>query len=151
MKQTNQAKHRIYTTAFASVYPHYVQKAEKKGRTRDEVDEVIRWLTGYTPGAQVVLRTLQKYGMVLSDGGGIALTAEDDDFNEHKWTDADVRLHPDGSNSRAFDQTPGATPVSVTDFAVIDTGPRIQETWDCVRTDVSLEPGEAPLFSNGFE
>lgn len=42
------AKHRIYTTSFASVYPHYVQKAEKKGRTKAEVDEIIRWLTGYT-------------------------------------------------------------------------------------------------------
>lgn len=41
-------KHRIYTTSFASVYPHYVTKAEKKGRTREEVDEIIRWLTGYT-------------------------------------------------------------------------------------------------------
>ncbi len=41
-------KHRIYTTSFASVYPHYVAKAEKKGRTRQEVDEIIRWLTGYT-------------------------------------------------------------------------------------------------------
>jgi hypothetical protein len=40
--------HRIYSTSFASVYPHYVAKAEKKGRTRDEVNEVIRWLTGYT-------------------------------------------------------------------------------------------------------
>jgi hypothetical protein len=40
-------KHRIYTTSFASVYPHYLAKAEKKGRTRSEVDEVIRWLTGY--------------------------------------------------------------------------------------------------------
>ena len=38
---------RIYTTSFASVYPHYVAKAERKGRTREEVDEVIRWLTGY--------------------------------------------------------------------------------------------------------
>jgi hypothetical protein len=41
-------KHRIYTTSFASVYPHYVTKAEKKGRTKAEVDEIIRWLTGYT-------------------------------------------------------------------------------------------------------
>jgi hypothetical protein len=41
-------KHRIYTMAFASVYPLYVTKAEKKGRTKAEVDEVIRWLTGYT-------------------------------------------------------------------------------------------------------
>lgn len=40
-------KHRIYTTSFASVYPHYVAKAEKKGRTRAEVDQIIRWLTGY--------------------------------------------------------------------------------------------------------
>jgi hypothetical protein len=42
------AGHRIYSTSFASVYPHYVTKAEKKGRTKEEVDEVIRWLTGYT-------------------------------------------------------------------------------------------------------
>ncbi len=42
------AKHRIYTTSFASVYPHYVNKAEKKGRTKAEVDEVVRWLTGYS-------------------------------------------------------------------------------------------------------
>ena len=41
-------KHRIYTTSFASVYPHYVHKAEAKGRTRQEVDEVICWLTGYS-------------------------------------------------------------------------------------------------------
>jgi len=41
------AKHRIYTTSFASVYPLYVAKAEKKGRTKAEVDEVVRWLTGY--------------------------------------------------------------------------------------------------------
>lgn len=40
--------HRIYTTSFASVYPHYVTKAEKKGRTKADVDEVIRWLTGYS-------------------------------------------------------------------------------------------------------
>ena len=41
-------KHRIYTTSFASVYPHYVAKAEKKGRSKAEVDEIIRWLTGYS-------------------------------------------------------------------------------------------------------
>ena len=40
-------KHRIFSTAFASVYPHYVQKAEKKGRTKYEVDEIICCLTGY--------------------------------------------------------------------------------------------------------
>ena len=41
--------HRIFKTSFASVYPHYVQKAEKKGRNKKEVDEVICWLTGYSP------------------------------------------------------------------------------------------------------
>lgn len=41
-------KHRIYTMSFASVYPHYVTKAERKGRTKSEVDEIIRWLTGYS-------------------------------------------------------------------------------------------------------
>ncbi len=40
------ATHRIYRMSFSSVYPAYVAKAEKKGRTRAEVDEVIRWLTG---------------------------------------------------------------------------------------------------------
>ena len=42
-------KHRIFTTSFASVYPLYVAKAERKGRTRAEVDTVILWLTGYSP------------------------------------------------------------------------------------------------------
>jgi hypothetical protein len=42
------AKHRIYGMSVASVYPMYVAKAEKKGRTKAEVDEVIRWLTGYS-------------------------------------------------------------------------------------------------------
>lgn len=41
------AKAQIYTMIFASVYPLYVRKAERKGRTREEVDEIIRWLTGY--------------------------------------------------------------------------------------------------------
>jgi hypothetical protein len=40
-------KHRIYTMTFARVYPEYVAKAERKGRTKAEVDEIIRWLTGY--------------------------------------------------------------------------------------------------------
>lgn len=42
------AKHRIYTMSVASVYPLYIEKAEKKGRTKTEVDEIICWLTGYT-------------------------------------------------------------------------------------------------------
>lgn len=42
------AEHRIFTMSVASVYPHYVTKAEKKNRTKAEVDEIFRWLTGYS-------------------------------------------------------------------------------------------------------
>ena len=41
-------KHRVYTMSFASIYPLYITKAEKKGRAKAEVDEIIHWLTGYT-------------------------------------------------------------------------------------------------------
>ncbi|QSB28118.1 DUF2200 domain-containing protein [Flavobacterium sp. CLA17] len=44
-------KHRIFTASFASVYPHYISKAEKKGRTKEEVDTIIYWLTGYNQQA----------------------------------------------------------------------------------------------------
>lgn len=53
-------KHRIYTTSFASVYPHYIAKAEKKGRTKNEVDKIICWLTGYSLkelNAQIKIQT----------------------------------------------------------------------------------------------
>ncbi len=40
--------HRVYTMSFARVYPLYITKVEKKGRTKEEVDTIIRWLTGYT-------------------------------------------------------------------------------------------------------
>lgn len=52
------AGHRIYTTPFASVYPLYVAKAERKGRTQAEVDEILRWLTGYTSAelARLILK-----------------------------------------------------------------------------------------------
>ena len=46
MTATATTRHRIFTTSFASVYPHYVAKAERKGRTKAEVDEIILWLTG---------------------------------------------------------------------------------------------------------
>jgi len=44
----NKSNHRIFGMQFAKVYPLYVQKAERKNRTKEEVDQVIRWLTGYT-------------------------------------------------------------------------------------------------------
>lgn len=43
----NSHNERVYKMSFAGVYPHYIQKAEKKGRTKAEVDEIIFWLTGY--------------------------------------------------------------------------------------------------------
>lgn len=46
---------RVYRMPFASVYPHYITKAEKKGRTKEEVDQIIFWLTGYDQ------KTLQKH------------------------------------------------------------------------------------------
>ena len=44
-------QHRIYSISVASVYPHYIAKAEKKGRTKAEVDEIFRWLTGFSQAA----------------------------------------------------------------------------------------------------
>jgi hypothetical protein len=47
-------KHRIFSTAFSSVYPLYIKKVEKKGRVKEEVDTVVRWLTGYDePGLRM--------------------------------------------------------------------------------------------------
>jgi len=48
MQASDKTKHRIYTLAFARVYPEYVAKAERKGRSKAEVDEIIRWLMGYS-------------------------------------------------------------------------------------------------------
>ena len=52
-------KHRIFTTSFGSVYAIYVTKAERKGRTRAEVDEILRWLTGYSD-AEIAARIADK-------------------------------------------------------------------------------------------
>jgi hypothetical protein len=52
------AKHRIFSVPVANVYPYYIAKAERKGRTKAEVDEIICWLTGYTPkGLEKLLKT----------------------------------------------------------------------------------------------
>jgi hypothetical protein len=56
--------HRIFTTSVASVYPHYVNKVEKKGRTRDELDRVIEWLTGFD---QAQLRQHLDRGTTFAD------------------------------------------------------------------------------------
>jgi hypothetical protein len=61
--------HRIFTTSVASVYPHYVAKAERKGRTQAEVDEVIEWLTGFDDAA---LRRHLDEGTTFEDFFGAA-------------------------------------------------------------------------------
>ena len=100
-------------------------------------------LAGYNAASQVILRTMQRYGIVLSDGGNIALTFESDRHTTAKWAGLGLDAHVfwDGSAGNR-------TPVQVGDFTVLDTGPRIGETFDCVRS--SVLPGES-IFSNGFE
>lgn len=71
-------------------------------------------------GARVVARAMQQYGMVLADGGNVALTAQSDRFTTGKW---DGLLEP-----RDLDT------IQPTDFEVIDTGAPIELTYDCVRT-----------------
>jgi serine/threonine-protein kinase len=94
----------------------------------------------YSPAAQVILRTMQHYGIVLADGGNIALTAESDLFTTHSWAEL-------GINSRTFDtEVPGAI-VKVQDFAVLDTGPRIVETYDCVRNPDPPPVGGTPTIA----
>lgn len=61
-------KHRIYTISVASVYPFYVAKAEKKGRSKSEVDEIIRWLTGYSKvGLDAELSKLTDFETFFTD------------------------------------------------------------------------------------
>ena len=100
-------------------------------------------MAGYNAAAQVLLRTMQRYGIVLADGGNIALTFESDRHTTATWDGL-------GIDSRTFwDGSPGnRTPVLVSDFTVLDTGPRIGETYDCVRS--SVVPGDG-VFRNGFE
>lgn len=61
-------KHKIYTMSFASVYPLYISKAEKKGRTKLEVDKIIRWLTGYSQeGLEVQLEKQTDFETFLEE------------------------------------------------------------------------------------
>jgi serine/threonine-protein kinase len=73
-------------------------------------------------GVRAVLRSLQKYGMFLSDGGGVPLSAELDDFTTHKW-DADLSM----DSHSLFGIRP-------TDFEVVEAGDPMTVTYDCVRT-----------------
>ncbi len=104
-------------------------------------------MTGYNAAAQVILRTMQRYGIVLADGGRIALTFESDRFTEHDWEELGIDPHIFWSGSAG-----NRTPVKVTDFSVLDTGSRIAETYDCVRTQIEPpEPDPNHIFKDGFE
>lgn len=97
-------------------------------------------MAGYSPAAQVILRTMQRYGIVLADGGNIALTAESDRYTTHTWAEL-------GIDSREFDLTPGAQDVLISDFQVLDTGPRFAETYDCVPNNIPADT----IFRDGHE
>ncbi len=79
-------------------------------------------MQGYTPAARVILRTMQRYGIILADGGNIALTAANDRFSTAKWRDLGIGPH-------TFVNT--GIPPRVTDFEVIDTGPRLGKSGRC--------------------
>ena len=81
-------------------------------------------MSGYNPAAKVLLRTMQRYGIVLADGGNIALTGESDRFTTAKWASL-------GIDSRVF--VNGNPSPKVTDFEVIEAGPRHVLNDDCVR------------------
>ena len=87
-----------------------------------------------SPGVQVILRTLQKYGMVLSDGGSIPLMGETDYFTTHSWADADIAI-----DSHSF------FGINPTNFDVIDAGPPISNSGECARTPTDF------LFIDGFD
>jgi serine/threonine-protein kinase len=74
-----------------------------------------------SPAAQVVARALQKYGMYLADGGNIPLTAQSDQDTATKYSDVGFDSH-------------SMFPLKATDFEVVQSGPPIQLTDDCVRS-----------------
>ena len=75
---------------------------------------------GYPANAQVILRAMQKYGMLLADGGNVALTAASDTYTTHSWSELGIDSH-------------ALFGVAVTDMEVVDLGPTIPLTYDCVR------------------
>jgi serine/threonine-protein kinase len=71
-------------------------------------------------GARVIARAMQRYGIILSDGGNIALTAQSDRFTTHKWSQVGVDSH-------------SLTAIQVTDMEVVGMGATIPLTYDCLR------------------
>ena len=100
-------------------------------------------ISGYSPAGQAVLRTMKRYGIVLSDGGNIALTAEHDMFTTKKWID----LGFDENNTYMEQMVMG---VQLTDFDVIETGPQIPLTYDCDSNGNHLTPADF-IFIDGYD
>jgi hypothetical protein len=100
-------------------------------------------ISGYSPAGQAVLRTMKRYGIVLSDGGNIALTAEDDMFTTKKWLD----LGFDENNTYMEQMVAG---VQLNDFDVIETGPQIPLTYDCDSNGNHMTPADF-IFIDGYD
>ncbi len=81
-------------------------------------------------GVRTIARAMQRYGIVLADGGNIALTAQSDRFTTAGWDDLGIDTH-------------SLAGLQVADFEIIDTGPTIALTYDCVRSH--------PILLDGFE
>lgn len=65
-------RHKIYSMSFASVYPLYVEKAERKGRSQEEVDQIIQWLTGYDQAGLVqVIETKVDFETFFAEAPGM--------------------------------------------------------------------------------
>ncbi|UXI70417.1 hypothetical protein [Tahibacter amnicola] len=84
-------------------------------------------MANYNAAGKVLLRTMQRYGIVLADGGNIAVTGESDAFTTAKWATL-------GVTTVMFNPGVGNPPVTVNDFEIIQTGARIPLTYNCVRT-----------------
>ena len=102
-------------------------------------------IDGFTTNtaARVILRTMKRYGIVLADGGNIALTAEDDMFTTHKWSEFGF----DEDNVYLEQMLVG---VRLSDFEVVETGPRIPLTYDCDSNGNHLVP-EDFIFIDPFD
>ena len=93
-------------------------------------------MSHYNAAAIVLLRTMQRYGIVLADGGNIALTGEADRFTTAKWTDLGIDQH-------VF--VNGNPSPQVTDFEVVETGPRHTLTYNCIRNPDDF------IFIDGYD
>jgi hypothetical protein len=94
--------------------------------------------------ARVILRTMHRYGIVLSDGGNIALTAETDDYTTHKWS----AFGFDEMNGPYLEQMLIGVPLGA--FEVVETGPQIPLTYDCNTNGNVLVPKDF-IFIDPFD